>query len=89
MAQIIEKFLPALIKTVQRNKGILDQQEAARIFSIDLVKLAIKNKVVTERYINLDVKGPQVLRIPCITFEWDGSKPEWLTRYRKETSVNE
>lgn len=83
MAQIIENFIPALLKAVVRNKGILDKREAARIFSPDLVELAVKRKDVGTRVIVLNAKKNNRVRIPCITVDWDGSEPIWLKRYRE------
>lgn len=77
----IETFLPGLLKTVQRNKGILDVWEAERIFSPSLVALAIKKGIVGERIINL--RDSTTVRIKCITLDWDGKEPGWLERYKK------
>lgn len=77
----IETFIPGLLKTVQRNKGILDIWEAKRIFSPELVALALKKEVVRRRVIILNGNPP--IRIECITYDWDGKKPAWLEKYKK------
>jgi hypothetical protein len=83
----IEAFIPALLKSVKRNKGILDILEAKKIFGDAVVALAIKKEVVGEKTISLKGESIAPLRIPCITFEWDRSRPIWLDRYNKNTDI--
>lgn len=80
----IETFIPALLKAVQRNKGILDIKEADRIFSPALTDLALKKDAVGKRTIVLNAKTPNPLRIKCITLDWDGKEPIWLGKYKEK-----
>ena len=84
MAVNIETFLPAILKAVQRNKGIMSIWDAERTFSPALVKLALEKGVVGKRTIILDAKTPHPTRIKCITLDWDGQRPAWLDHYKKE-----
>ncbi len=82
MAPIIESFLPALVKLIERNKGIIDEAEASRIYGEKLIQLAIARKIVILKTIVLNAKLDSRRRIPCLAIDWDGSKPIWLDRYR-------
>lgn len=86
MKKNLETFIPALLKAIQRNKGILDVWEAERIYSPALVALALKKEVVGKKTIILNSKKPTPLRIECITHDWDGKKPAWLDRYKEKES---
>lgn len=87
MSLALETFIPGLLKTVQRNKGILDIQEAERIYGAPLIKLAIERKIVTRRNIVLNAKLNNRQRIPCITLDWSGDAPIWLTRYKNKGNI--
>ncbi len=81
MTALLRSFLPALVKKIKFNGGILDEEEAARSFSQQLVDLAIKEKIVEKKTIVLNAKLTTRRRIPCIAVDWDNTKPKWLDRY--------
>lgn len=83
MKKNLETFIPALLKTIQRNGGILDVWETERIYSPALVALALKKEIVGSKRIILNANDPTPIRIECITHEWDGRRPAWLERYKE------
>lgn len=87
MSKKIESFIPMLLKTVQQNGGILDIWGAEKVFNAALVKFALDKKIVGKKTIILNSKSPTPLRIKCITLDWDGTRPVWLNRYKKEDGI--
>lgn len=79
----VETFIPALLRAVERNGGILDIWQAQKTFGMLVVKLALKREDVTEHVIVFNIKNRSPLRIPCITLDWDGKRPTWLDLYKQ------
>jgi len=72
----LRDMFPRMLAAIDREGGILPQEDVIRVWGKDMVDLALADEVLTRA--NLSKKDPPIRRAAVYTKAWNKEKPAWL-----------